>query len=102
MQHRYEVKFGAVRLTYPSITEPDTGKPEPLYPQQARLRNLTYESQLVIDVQKTAYSMVTGEKDGDSTVTREWFGSVSILACKRPWESAIFAGAAPARLRLGA
>lgn len=76
---RYEVKFGQVKFTYPSQKEADTNKAEPLFPHEARLRNLTYETALVIDVTKTAYSTVTKEQEGPEQTTTEWFGNIPVM-----------------------
>ncbi|KAF2758664.1 beta and beta-prime subunits of DNA dependent RNA-polymerase [Pseudovirgaria hyperparasitica] len=43
IKRRYEVTFGNVTMTYPTVTESD-GTTSPLYPHEARLRNLTYSS----------------------------------------------------------
>jgi DNA-directed RNA polymerase II subunit RPB2 len=68
-----------VRLSYPTMTEPDSQRAEPLYPQQARLRNLTYECGLVIDVTKTAYSTITGEMVGEPVTTQDFFGRIPVM-----------------------
>ena len=41
MQLRYEVRFGQLAVTYPSHSESDDNSVTPLYPAEARLRNLT-------------------------------------------------------------
>lgn len=46
---RYEIKFGAVLLSRPSLTEGDGGTTL-LYPQEARLRNLTYSSPMFVEM----------------------------------------------------
>jgi DNA-directed RNA polymerase II subunit RPB2 len=52
-QRRYEVNFGQIYLARPATTEAD-GTVNPLFPQEARLRNLTYSAPLYVDVKKTA------------------------------------------------
>ncbi|OJZ81479.1 hypothetical protein ASPFODRAFT_37284 [Aspergillus luchuensis CBS 106.47] len=48
---RYELKFGTVMLSRPSVTEGD-GATTIMLPQEARLRNLTYASPLYLGVTK--------------------------------------------------
>ena len=78
---RYEVKLGAVRFTKPVQEEVTaTGpKSEALYPHDARLRNLTYQTNLLIDVTKTTFSVISGEQEGPAQTTREWFGKIPIM-----------------------
>lgn len=61
------------------MTEPDSQRAEPLYPQQARLRNLTYECGLVIDVHKRAFNVSTNEEIGSEVVTQEFFGRIPVM-----------------------
>ena len=49
---RYEIKFGTVLLSRPALTEND-GSTGVLFPQEARLRNLTYSSPLFLDMTMT-------------------------------------------------
>ncbi|KAL2057049.1 hypothetical protein ABVK25_002788 [Lepraria finkii] len=49
---RYEIKFGTVLLSRPALTESD-GSTGVLFPQEARLRNLTYSSPLFLDMTMT-------------------------------------------------
>ena len=48
---RYEIKFGNVLLTRPAMTEGD-GTTNPMIPQEARLRNLTYSCPLYLEMSK--------------------------------------------------
>lgn len=48
---RYEITFGKIYITRPNITEPD-GDVRQLFPQEARLRNLTYSSYLQVEISK--------------------------------------------------
>eukprot|EP00698_Gefionella_okellyi_P015837 TRINITY_DN4491_c0_g1_i1.p1 TRINITY_DN4491_c0_g1~~TRINITY_DN4491_c0_g1_i1.p1 ORF type:complete len:1180 (+),score=270.94 TRINITY_DN4491_c0_g1_i1:116-3655(+) len=48
---KYVIKFGQVYLSMPSMTEPD-GSVHNLFPNEARLRNLTYSGALYVDVKK--------------------------------------------------
>lgn len=78
-EFRYEVKLGAVRFSKPTQNEVQGAKPEPLFPHDARLRNLTYQTNLLIDVHKKTFSVVTGEQEGDEQTLREWFGSIPVM-----------------------
>ena len=48
---RYEIRFGQIYLSRPTVTEAD-GSTVPVFPQEARLRNLTYSSPLYIEMKK--------------------------------------------------
>ncbi|QRW24628.1 DNA-directed RNA polymerase III subunit C6 [Rhizoctonia solani] len=48
---RYEIRFGQIYLSRPTITEAD-GSVVPVFPQEARLRNLTYSAPLYVDMTK--------------------------------------------------
>ena len=47
LQYSYVVKFGEIYVTPPSVFEAD-GHSRELYPQEARLRSLTYASPVFI------------------------------------------------------
>lgn len=46
---RYEIKFGRILLAKPALTENDGASTE-LFPQEARLRNLTYSSPMFVEM----------------------------------------------------
>jgi DNA-directed RNA polymerase II subunit RPB2 len=48
-QHGNQIKFGQVYVSPPTIFEAD-GEQRELYPQEARLRSLTYQSQIFVDI----------------------------------------------------
>jgi DNA-directed RNA polymerase II subunit RPB2 len=48
---RYEIKFGQIYLSRPTVTEAD-GSVVPVFPQEARLRNLTYSAPLYVEMKK--------------------------------------------------
>jgi DNA-directed RNA polymerase II subunit RPB2 len=80
VNRRYELSFGELKLTYPSHNETDgQTAPTPLFPSDARLRRLTYESTMLIDVTKTAYRADTGEQEGPAETTSEMFGNIPIM-----------------------
>ena len=89
VSRRYELKFGQIYLSCPTITEAD-GSVVPVLPQEARLRNLTYYPPLYIEMTKHVLvgqvdpNSATGEmiweqetmpSAGDSM--RVWIGKVS-------------------------
>ncbi|GJJ09697.1 DNA-dependent RNA polymerase II [Clathrus columnatus] len=51
MTRRYEIEFGQIYLSRPTVTEAD-GSVVPVFPQEARLRNLTYSAPLYIEMKK--------------------------------------------------
>lgn len=87
MARRYEIKFGQIYLSRPTITEAD-GSVVPIFPQEARLRNLTYSAPLYIEMRKrtligrqdphggeTQWLPEHGERDED--MAKIWIGKVS-------------------------
>jgi DNA-directed RNA polymerase II subunit RPB2 len=50
-QRQYKIKFGQIYLSRPTVTETD-GSVVPVFPQEARLRNLTYSAPLYVDIKK--------------------------------------------------
>ncbi|KND01611.1 uncharacterized protein SPPG_03408 [Spizellomyces punctatus DAOM BR117] len=48
---RYSIQFGQIYLSKPTHSEPE-GETKQLYPQEARLRNLTYSAPLYVDMRK--------------------------------------------------
>ncbi|KAK6204900.1 DNA-directed RNA polymerase II subunit RPB2 [Scheffersomyces amazonensis] len=51
---RYEITFGKIYISKPTQTEGD-GTTHPMFPQEARLRNLTYSSPLYVDMTKKVF-----------------------------------------------
>lgn len=86
---RYEIKFGQIYLSRPTITEAD-GTVVPIFPQEARLRNLTYSAPLYIEMTKKVLvgredpSGLTGETqwrlesgdDENAEPIKVWIGKV--------------------------
>ena len=92
VSRRYELKFGQIYLSRPTITETD-GSVVPVFPQEARLRNLTYSAPLYIEMSKRVLvgqvdpNSATGEMawEQESAPTAEdskkvWIGKVSTNA----------------------
>ena len=64
---RYELKYGTVMLSRPSVTEGD-GATTIMLPQEARLRNLTYASPLYLGITKRIMEgreVQVGDEDGE-------------------------------------
>jgi len=85
---RYKIKFGQIYLSRPTVTEAD-GSVVPVFPQEARLRNLTYSSPLYIDMSKKVEigrenpDSATGDlmfepeaSDREKDETKVWIGKV--------------------------
>ncbi|CAI0550255.1 unnamed protein product [Linum tenue] len=75
-EQMYTIKFSNLCLSKPMMTEPD-GETEVLFPQTARLRNLTYSAPLYVDVNLSAC-------DGENitilqTLTKHYIGKVPIM-----------------------
>lgn len=94
MTRRYEIKFGQIYLSRPTVTEAD-GSVVPVFPQEARLRNLTYSAPLYIEMKKR---VLLGREDPDGApgeilweaerheapedTTKVWIGKVCYMAMK--------------------
>ncbi|TFK30881.1 DNA-dependent RNA polymerase II second largest subunit [Coprinopsis marcescibilis] len=65
---RYEIRFGQIYLSRPTVTELD-GSVVPVFPQEARLRNLTYSAPLYIDMNKR---VLVGREDPDVPGDVQW------------------------------
>lgn len=64
---RYEISFGKIYLSRPTMVE-DDGSTHPMFPQEARARNLTYSSPLYVDMRKR----VLRSRDTDPDIEPEW------------------------------
>src|SRR5882672_8470200 len=62
ISRRYEIKFGQIYLSRPTVTEAD-GSVVPVFPQEARLRNLTYSAPLYLEVYRK-FSIGREDPDG--------------------------------------
>lgn len=95
MTRRYEIKFGQIYLSRPTVTEAD-GSVVPVFPQEARLRNLTYSAPLYIEMRKRVLlgredpdgvpGDVIWESEGQETpedATKVWIGKASISPRER-------------------
>jgi len=88
MTRRYEIRFGQIYLSRPTVTEAD-GSVVPVFPQEARLRNLTYSAPLYIEMKKKVLvgredpngmqGDVVWDPDHDESpedITKVWIGKV--------------------------
>lgn len=87
---RYEITFGQIYLSRPTVTEAD-GSVVPIFPQEARLRNLTYSAPLYIEMSKRVlvgredpnkpYGEMDWSPEGpqDESMTKVWIGKVPIM-----------------------
>ncbi|KAG6832563.1 DNA-dependent RNA polymerase II [Tricholoma furcatifolium] len=91
MTRRYEIKFGQIYLSRPTVTEAD-GSVVPVFPQEARLRNLTYSAPLYIEMKKRVLvgressdgmpgdiEWQAEQGDGPEESTKVWIGKVPIM-----------------------
>jgi len=86
MSRRYNIQFGQIYLSRPTITETD-GSVVPVFPQEARLRNLTYSAPLYIEMKKKVLvgrespaGDIVWEPEHDAPAegaTKVWIGKVS-------------------------
>ena len=62
---RYKIKFGQIYLSRPTQVEAD-GSVAPMFPNEARLRNLTYSAPLSVDIEKSVSRHMPGDYDGET------------------------------------
>lgn len=76
----YHVSFGKSFLTQPTHTEVGSDVPRPLFPNEARLRNLTYESLLYMEVITQEVNLADGTPNGTPPLKQELpFGAVPTM-----------------------
>lgn len=87
---RFEITFGKIYISKPTQTEGD-GTTHPMFPQEARLRNLTYSSPLYVDMTKKKFvsddrvkkgndlDWVEQSVDGEEAQTKVFLGKVPIM-----------------------
>lgn len=77
---RYEIEFGQVYLSKPTMTEAD-GTTQPMFPNEARLRNLTYAAPLYIDIKKRLLEVEGDEETELETeeLSKVFIGRVPIM-----------------------
>lgn len=62
---RIEISFGQVYLSRPTVTEAD-GSTQPLFPHEARLRNLTYSAPLYMDMRRRTLEIVSDRRSEET------------------------------------
>ena len=87
---RFEITFGKIYISKPTQTEGD-GTTHPMFPQEARLRNLTYSSPLYVDMSKKKFlsddrvrkgnelEWVEEKVDGEEAQLKVFLGKVPIM-----------------------
>ncbi|CCE65112.1 hypothetical protein TPHA_0J02910 [Tetrapisispora phaffii CBS 4417] len=90
ISRKYEISFGKIYVTKPMVNESD-GVTHALYPQEARLRNLTYSSGLFVDVNKRTYeatdvpgrelkyNLIAEESEEDSENDKVFIGRLPVM-----------------------
>lgn len=69
INRRYEITFGKIYLLRPLQTEAD-GLTNPVFPQEARLRNLTYASALYVEMSKRVLTSI--DEDNGPIKEEDW------------------------------
>ncbi|KAN0060486.1 DNA-dependent RNA polymerase II [Thecaphora frezii] len=90
---RYEIEFGQIYLNKPTQTESD-GSSAQLFPQEARLRNLTYSASLFVDVSQKL--LIQSEDEVDANGDPLWIPEYGRDAVE---EQQIFIGKVPIMLK---
>lgn len=81
MTRRYEIKFGQIYLSRPTTTEAD-GTVVPVFPQEARLRNLTYSAPLYVEMKKRT---LVGREDPDVPGETAWIEEDGAEEARKVW-----------------
>jgi DNA-directed RNA polymerase II subunit RPB2 len=85
-QKRYRIRFEQIYLSTPVNTELD-GDTSTLFPNEARLRSLTYSAGLYIDVQKTTLvyksELDAWKEEETEVVEKMWIGKIPIMLRSR-------------------
>jgi len=74
-QIQYQIRFGQLWLGTPKFSEKE-GEMKTLWPNEARLRNLTYESAMYLDFEKTTIMLGDDPSSETETVSRLLIGKV--------------------------
>ena len=73
----YTIKFGQIYLSKPTWVEPDQTT-SAMFPNEARLRNLTYAAPLYLDVSRTTKNY---DADGNEEIRRDAAKAAQARAC---------------------
>ncbi|KAI7849718.1 DNA-directed RNA polymerase II subunit RPB2 [Circinella umbellata] len=93
---RYIIDFGQIYLSKPTMTEAD-GSTQPMFPQEARIRNLTYASPLYVDMSKRTQIAVPHDPDRPIKNINDQF--VDENGGEPPAMTKVFIGKVPIMLR---
>ncbi|KAJ1960328.1 DNA-dependent RNA polymerase II [Dipsacomyces acuminosporus] len=89
---RYRIEFGQVYLAQPTFTEKD-GSSNPLHPQEARLRNLTYAAPLLVDIcQETSIADTLNPKNENITSVADMEMEILSRDCKVDEDGRLYDG----------
>lgn len=91
---RYEINFGKIYISKPMQTEGD-GTTHHLFPQEARLRNLTYSSPIYVEMTKRVFTSDDRQHRGDTEL--DW---VEQKIENEGQPSKVYLGKVPIMLRL--
>lgn len=82
---RYEITFGKMYISKPSQTEGD-GTTHLMFPQEARLRNLTYSAPLYVDMSKKVFESDDNNRKDNELEWKEQIVQEKIAIVKCTWE----------------
>ncbi|KAH8913997.1 hypothetical protein BT69DRAFT_1254363, partial [Atractiella rhizophila] len=95
---RYEINFGQIYLSKPTMTEAD-GSVQLLYPNEARLRNLTYSAPLYVDIRKRVLIAKSNEPGPDGDYEWELDKEETARESAEDGASKVYVGKVPIMLR---
>lgn len=93
---RYIIDFGQIYLSKPTMTEAD-GSTQPMFPQEARIRNLTYASPLYVDMSKRTQIATPHDPNNPNRNPNDLFQDEN--GSERPPMTKVFIGKVPIMLR---
>jgi DNA-directed RNA polymerase II subunit RPB2 len=81
---KYEVLFGQLHISHTPYFKEKDDYYNPIFPNQARIRNLTYESDLLLDITSTTKDFDESQgrevvKDDPRMVTKNFIGKIPIM-----------------------
>eukprot|EP00741_Cyanophora_paradoxa_P010476 tig00000158_g10129.t1 len=75
---KYGIQFGQIYLSKPTMTEFD-GTVQQMFPNEARLRNLTYAAPLYCDMKKVTYDLDSGDPRQEGSEEKVFLGKIPIM-----------------------
>eukprot|EP01029_Cantina_marsupialis_P012875 TRINITY_DN284_c0_g2_i1.p1 TRINITY_DN284_c0_g2~~TRINITY_DN284_c0_g2_i1.p1 ORF type:complete len:1190 (-),score=385.43 TRINITY_DN284_c0_g2_i1:234-3803(-) len=81
----HQIKFGRATYQRPKFTEKESGTGRPIFPNDARLRKLTYDADLNIELHSVSYQTgtdgmnATDDLDKTSESKTEFFGKIPVM-----------------------